>query len=205
MCKGCHLFLCELADHLLIFALWLFLPHPIDPDSKWRWNLCSVGCGERAASTEFPWTWSWCPVPGSGPFWNRKYFCLWGMWQESHGLGYAVWSVHPVIWNPWFRYQQCQILPKWWCFCFWFRWCHGMLIQQPNLEEFCYFLSPIFLKDWVASTEDLPVCVPSCRNTIYSTVNILILIISNKIIKCIILLLIHNTYINTIYNAVGEI
>lgn len=39
----------------------------------------------------------------------NDFFFFLGMWQESHGLGHAVWSVCPVIWNPRFRYQQCQV------------------------------------------------------------------------------------------------
>lgn len=48
------------------------------PDLQWRWHMCIVGCGERAAAAEFPRSHSWCPVPGPRPIWDWKHFCLWG-------------------------------------------------------------------------------------------------------------------------------
>lgn len=48
------------------------------PDFQWWWNMCPVGCRERAAAAEFPWTHSWCLVPGPRPVWDWKHFCLRG-------------------------------------------------------------------------------------------------------------------------------
>lgn len=49
-----------------------------DPDIQRRWNVCTVGRGERAAAAEFPRTRGGCAVPGPGAIRDRQHVCFWG-------------------------------------------------------------------------------------------------------------------------------
>lgn len=50
----------------------------LDLDQQWWRHVRLMGCGEWAAAAEFPWSHSWCLIPGPCPIWDWKHFCLWG-------------------------------------------------------------------------------------------------------------------------------
>lgn len=78
------------------------------PDlQRWR-HMCLVGCGERTAAAEFPWSHSWCLVPGPRPIWDWKHFCLRGEREIMCVLDTCVVVTHSA---PWMRSFHEKLTP----------------------------------------------------------------------------------------------